>query len=420
MKKKITILSTLVALVISGFAVEMDSTKTKGQLFPNYQVSFIYPMGTNGYESKDMKVMYSLNLIGGVVGGVDGLELGGLFNAVNGKMNGLQASGFVNAVKDSVTGVQLSGYVNANNSFTKGAQFAGFTNVNGGNFAGIQGSGFLNYNHKSTDGIQLAGFSNITFDTLRGVQSAGFCNYTKYTKSYSSQLAGFCNIALDTIKGIQAAGFGNFTKGSLKGAQLAGFGNFSSGEVDGIQAAGFINLASKVKGTQIGFLNMADSVDGVSIGFLSIIKNGYNYIEIEGNESFYSSLNLKLGTEKFYNILSIGAKPTKGNLTWGWGYGAGTNIKLGEKTAVSFDFSAHHINENEWFTKELNLLTKFSPALSYSFAKHLSIYVGPSLNVLIQNDNISTQNILPWNSYQWDDNHTNIYIYPGLRGGFRF
>lgn len=403
MKINKTILITI-ALTATIFSYCQDRKSTDSTRSTPFQISFLYPMSTNGYDSKDIKVNYSFNIIGGYVGEVDGVEFGGLFNAVNGEMKGFQAAGFTNIVKDNMQGVQLAGY----------------TNISLANMNGIQGSGFANVVKGNFEGIQLAGFTNIVTDTLIGVQAAGFSNYAYKTEKHFIQAAGFSNLVFDTCKGIQVAGFTNVVARDFEGSQIAGFGNICNGKIKGVQASGFINIAKKIQGTQIGFINIADSVDGVSIGFLSIVKNGYNHIEIEGNEIFYTNLNVKIGTEKFYNIISIGAKPIKNNLIWGFGYGAGTAINFTNKTSINIDASVYHVNDNEWFTDQVNLLTKLSPSINYKIKKHFTIYAGPSINALIQNDKITSQNIMPWNGYSWKENKTNIFIYPGLRCGMRF
>ena len=87
---------------------------------------------------------------------------------------------------------------------------------------------------------------------------------------------------------------------------------------------------------------------------------------------------------------------------------------------TNVDASVFHVNENEWFTDKLNLLAKVSPTISYQFTNKIGVYGGPTLNALIQNEDFSAENILPWNGYQWNDNDTKINIYPGFSAGVRF
>ncbi|RZM21055.1 MAG: hypothetical protein EOO88_34405 [Pedobacter sp.] len=87
---------------------------------------------------------FSLNVIGGYTAGVDGLELGGLFNInrrntkylqlagvfnlVGGNMSGLQIAGVSNQVLDTVKGVQIAGFINKAESQVSGLQIAALTN----------------------------------------------------------------------------------------------------------------------------------------------------------------------------------------------------------------------------------------------------------------------------------------------------
>ena len=131
-------------------------------------------------------------------------------------------------------------------------------------------------------------------------------------------------------------------------------------------------------------------------------------------------LNVKLGTERFYNIISLGVTPKKDVLNWGWGYGVGTLINISDKLQFNLDASAYHINENEWFTEKLNLLAKVSPTITYKFGNNFAIYGGPTINALIQNEDFTADQLLLWDGYQWDDNTTQVNIFPGFNAGIRF
>jgi len=152
----------------------------------DWQFTFIPPMATNGKLSPLVKNKYSLNLLAGYNGGVQGLEIGGMVNLVRKNMNGVQIAGFGNAVGGECHGVQI----------------AGFFNHNLGAMNGTQISGFYNYNSSKTKGLQIAGFTNYAKE-LEGVQIAGFLNRAKTLKGFQ---LGIINIA-DTLNG---ASFGLF------------------------------------------------------------------------------------------------------------------------------------------------------------------------------------------------------------------
>ena len=107
----------------------------------NAQLSLLPFLGTNGRMSGQVMNKFSLNLIGGYTAGLNGFELGtvfnidkrdvrsiqmaGLLNLVGGKMSGVQIAGYQNICKDTVRGLQISGVFN-NARFLKGVQIGLF------------------------------------------------------------------------------------------------------------------------------------------------------------------------------------------------------------------------------------------------------------------------------------------------------
>jgi hypothetical protein len=109
----------------------------------NAQLSLLPFLGTNGRITGQVMNKFSLNLIGGYTAGLNGFELGtvfnidkrdvrsvqvaGLLNLVGGKMSGVQIAGYENICKDTVRGLQISGVFNSAR-FLKGVQI-GLYNV---------------------------------------------------------------------------------------------------------------------------------------------------------------------------------------------------------------------------------------------------------------------------------------------------
>ncbi|MBK8505609.1 MAG: hypothetical protein IPL46_27465 [Saprospiraceae bacterium] len=100
---------------------------------------------------------FSLNIIAGHTGGVEGLELGGFVNTVKKDVQGVQLAGFANFIGGNVEGIQLSGFTNFNKGIMRGLQIGGFSNIN------VQ-----------ADAVQLAGAFNLNRRISRGYQVAGF------------------------------------------------------------------------------------------------------------------------------------------------------------------------------------------------------------------------------------------------------
>ena len=125
------------------------------------QISILPRVGTNAKKSEDIVNHVSVNLFWGSNGGVDGLEVGGLFNSLKQDMKGVQVAGLGNHVNENVTGTQA----------------AGLFNVTRGKAEGVQASGIFNYAKKAT-AIQVAGIFNVAdecFSRYTGCAYYEFC-----------------------------------------------------------------------------------------------------------------------------------------------------------------------------------------------------------------------------------------------------
>ena len=272
-------------------------------------------------------------------------------------------------------------------------------------------------------GLEFGGFANGIRYNASGLQFAGFGNFVGRDVN-GGQFAGFINVAGKDVRAIQASGFMNIAGGKLQGGQFAGFLNIAR-QASGIQASGFLNVAGTLKGVQLGIVNFADSVSGgIPIGLFSFVrKGGFRALEFETNDVFRGSAIVKLGVPRFYNIIAVGVNPLGDEMTWGYGYGIGSQIlKIGPVSA-NLDAVSYHINQGEWWTDDLNLLNRVSGNVTFKLSKFLSIYGGLAVNVLV-----SEYDDLPGNSpsifgsrmfYEYDNGRTHVAIYPGFQAGIR-
>ncbi|MFA6484079.1 MAG: hypothetical protein WCW62_15980 [Bacteroidales bacterium] len=312
-----------------------------------FHLSFITPLGTNGLQSWNTTNLISVNLFAGFSGGLKGVEFGGFANALKGDMNG----------------------------------------------------------------VQVAGFCNNTFGKANGMEIAGYWNFNK-EKVTGGQLSGFANVALDTVDGIQGSGFANVTVGDMKGVQATGFANVTTGYQQGVQVAGFFNYAKKLRGVQVGVVNVADTVErGIPIGFLSFVRNGYKVIQVGGNETLFGEVSFKTGVRQFYNILSVGASARAGSVKWGYGYGIGTLIAVGQRMDLSIEAVSYQINEDAWYTYRMNMLNRLNLALSYNITRNIGVYAGGSWNVLVSGNEITSEHPHHWTN--------EVSMYPGFNAGLR-
>jgi hypothetical protein len=321
----------------------------------------VTPLGTNGLESGRIVNHASFNLLAGYAAGLDGVEF----------------AGFANVEKDFVRGVQFAGFANVVGGDVTAGQFAGFANVSGGVARGAQFAGFLNLTGDSVLAAQFAGFANIANGSAKGAQFAGFANITKGS-ALGPQGAGFANIVKGSVGGPQFAGFLNTATGNVHGAQFAGFANVAGRDVRGAQVAGFVNVARKVRGVQIGVVNVADSVDGVQIGLFNFARHGYRRLELWGNEVMYANVAFKMGSKHFHNIFAVGGSADGEEYRWATGFGFGSEWNLTGRLLLNVDAIAWHVNENETWTEELNLLNQLRANLGFRLGKRTALFAGPT------------------------------------------
>lgn len=129
------------------------------------QVSFFYPLCTNGFEASSCANNLSISFIEGRSRSVNGLALAGCVNTVKADSRGLLVSGILNAVHGTMSGVQLAGLVNIAGTASRGIQLAGLVNV-ARDFSGLQLAGLINVADSSDFPI---GFINLIKNGEMGI-----------------------------------------------------------------------------------------------------------------------------------------------------------------------------------------------------------------------------------------------------------
>jgi hypothetical protein len=483
---KIIILVTgMIVGIISVYAETGDTTK----IYRKAQATFAHPIGTNGDEAPQVVNNFSFNLLYGISGGVNGAEIGllinnttgsvrgfqfgGIGNSVSGSINGFQATAIYNIGSGNITGVQFAGITNIIRNNMNGATVSGITNIISGDtkgfvFAGLgnnvagmsggfQGAGLYNLVEEGSNGAQFAGLSNINLKDTRGAYFAGLANIlngdskgaqfaglsnVNTGRMNGAQIAGLANVNIEDIEGAQIAGLANLAVETSqtqiaglanvvveesRGLQLAGLANVSPREHRGAQIAGLVNYTRRMNGFQLALVNVSDTVKrGVPIGFISIVARGYRRFEIDGNEVLYINASFKTGTTKFYNIFSIGYRPDGDKQHWGVTYGIGTMVPISTRFNFNVDLTATHLNEDEAWTKELNLLNRLKFNASYRITKRLEVFGGPSLNVAVsklrnaEGELIGSSIVPSYGFYDENVRGTNVKMYIGFNLGIRF
>jgi hypothetical protein len=291
------------------------------------QVSFTPGLSTHGKQSQHNVSNFSLNILGGRTGGVNGAEIGGLFNINTTYARGVQVAGIFN----------LTGYVE-----------------------GVQVAGIYNYVAGNVSGVQVGGINNMVKGSLNGIQVGGIYNHVN-----------------SNVKGIQVAGITNYAKATVNGLQISGIGNIGK-EVKGIQVGGIFNYAKKLRGLQIGLINVAKESSGYSIGLLNFVPNGYHKLVLSTNEVFPTNAAYKSGNSKLYSIILGGASTGNNAKAYSFGFGFGKELAITNMFSINPEISSQYVYLGSF--KDYNSLNRINLDFHVKFGKHLSVFAGPAVS----------------------------------------
>lgn len=373
-----------------------------------YQMSLVPGISTNGKLNGQVVNNISLNVLGGYSAGVNGVEVGGLFNIakkevkyvqIAGLLNidganvrGVQIAGITNTVLDTMNGVQIGGIGNFVKRNAKGWQVGGIFNTTGGRFEGFQLSGFANYAGKEFKGLQGTGNYNVAIGSFKGAQVGGWGNFAKGNTS-GVQLAGNVNVNWKDMVGAQLSGILNFNGGNIKGAQIAGILNVNGQTTNGVQISSIFNYTKRLRGVQIGLLNIADTSDGYSIGLINIIYKGYHKLSIYANEVLPFNGAFKTGNSKLYSILLAGVSAGYDNdtidKTWSFGYGIGREFSFTRKWGMNTELTTQHFYMGDW--NHVNLLSRVNIHAHFKINKFISLFAGPAYSFYYSDQTVKNE-----------------------------
>lgn len=327
------------------------------------QVSFIPTWGIGSDLSTNglMINRFSFNVLGGYAKGVDGFELGGIFNIDKQNVNGFQLAGIGNLVGGTTSGLQIGGISNIVGNNTNGVQIGGINNFVRGHFNGVQISGISNVVTKGFDGFQLAGINNFVRTSSRGLQ-----------------ISGINNVVMDTLYGGQIAGIGNWARRGVNRCQISGIVNLAHIN-SGTQLTGIYNHCKVNNGIQIGLINSSISGTGASLGLVSYCKEGYRSTEFSANEVTPIQINFKTGVNKLYNIYSLGAHVID-RPRYVVGLGLGTKWHAGKFFSVSNELISYLVQFENFNSFQGNQLYRYQLTFDFRFAKWFTFFAGSSAN----------------------------------------
>lgn len=357
-----------------------------------FQTSFLPGLSSHGLMSSRVVNKASLNIIGGYTAGVDGAELGGVFNLTFGKVKSFQAAGVFNIVGGNVEAVQLAGVFNYDKNNVKGFQAAGVWNGVNGTVETAQFAGVANYVKKDVRGFQAAGVANTVGGNFIGFQASGVANGVN----------GFLN-------GIQIAGVSNVIRQNARGMQIAGVANVALKGIGGTQISAVFNYAKKINGLQIGLVNLADSSLGTSIGLLNLSKNGYKKISFFANEVVKSNVALKTGNANLYTLLIAGKNFSDTANVETAGIGFGHDFVFNKRIAIQAELTVQYLYLGNF--DYTNILTRVQSNIEVQLFKGLAVFGGPSYSIYNSDAPMGSsakgyrQNIVPAKHHRFGDHN---------------
>ncbi|WP_426326245.1 STN and carboxypeptidase regulatory-like domain-containing protein [Pedobacter sp. R-06] len=346
-----------------------------------FQFSLIPGLNSHGSLSGQVVNKFSLNVIGAYSAGVDGGEIGFVFNINKSNVQYFQFGGAFNLVGGNVKGVQVAGLFNDVKGGAEALQVATGFNRIGKNFSGVQVGGIGNSIKNNFNGAQFSVGINVIGDTLKGIQVGAFNLVNKETKGVQIGVGG--NIVNGRTSGIQIGGIANIAKES-SGINLAVLTNFTSLTASGLQI-GAINYAKNLKGAQVGILNVSNENDGYSIGLINVALKGYHKFSFSTNESTNFNVAYKGGSKHLYNMLMFGTNKKSAEKIYTGGLGFGKEMKLFKSISLNPEISSQYVYQGTW--DYLNLLNKFELPINIRLNKWLAIQGGPSVNIYYTKQN---------------------------------
>ncbi|MCF7833053.1 MAG: hypothetical protein K9N05_05715 [Candidatus Marinimicrobia bacterium] len=369
MKRKLLIAMMIVLMLCTGLLFAHEEKLR----FRPFQLSFGYPLGTNGLNAFQYTNGFSFNMLYGMNGGLDGVEIGSVFNYIHHNANGVQIAGVFNMVRQQSNGIFISGATNLHLSSVKGASISGALNLSAGH----------------SDGLFIAGGTNIHLRTMDGVS-----------------IAGGLNITFGDAEGFTVAPVNLFFK-----------------EYSGVQI-GVVNYVGALDGLQIGVVNyVGKDIDALPIGLISVVKDGYYELEFTSNELATLNASYKMGVEKFYNTFNVGYSKYQDRPIFRYGIGAGTSRPVGYKQSVSIEINSDQIiNSWKWNTG-LSLLSKLSLDYRLRLGEKFALVAGLSYNALVTSEKVDGEYgtiPIPKTVYEKEWTSSKMFMWFGFKAGFSY
>lgn len=332
---------------------------------------FVPYLGTSMRDGTRVERKLSFNLIGGITGGVRGIELGGVFNIDRHSLCGAQFAGTFNFVGGDAAGAQFSA-VNIVGGTFLGAQF-GQVNVVGSDLMGPQ-FGLLNLAGGRTSGAQL-GLTNISVHGLGGAQ------------------LGLLNVDI----------------GRTHGAQL-----------------GLVNVTTeRVEGAMVGLVNVAQDANA-AVGLVNVIWNGRAQLDAWGTDGGLLMVGATQGARFTHNIYGIGIRPMGDLPAFATTLGIGVRVYSSSSLTVDIDALSYGIMRKNPDVSRIDFASihQLRVPVSLSPVKGIWFFVAPSVSVstVERDSHLWQEKLALFGSQRLSsaDADVTVRIWPGASVGARF
>jgi hypothetical protein len=228
----------------------------------------------------------------------------------------------------------------------------------------------------AVEGFDLSIGANIVEQDVRGLQLTAGVNVVGGDAG-GVQIAAGANIVRGAARGVQIAAGPNIAD-EMSGLQLSVIN--IGGTVNGAQI-GVVNIGGTVKGAQIGVVNVAKDLQGVGVGVINYSHTGIRAIELYTTESVPLNLGFKLGSRHIYTAWSAGIEPGQVDYIATSGAIGGRIGTDGPHVDVDLGVTNHMFLPGG---KSQTLITHLRANAGLPIKGRLTIYGGPSVNLLVQ------------------------------------
>ena len=151
----------------------------------------------------------------------------------------------------------------------------------------------------------------------------------------------------------------------------------------------------------------------------------FNQFELSVSEGFNFLASEKIGGKKLYGIMAIGTQCFSEDYKWGFGAGVGTQLFEKENLTSNLELMSYQINEKEIWTNSYNGLQQLKLSFSKNLSNRLSVFAGPSFNLLVTRNKIEYVNpfdstFAPYEIFKSTGDKSTLRGWIGLTVGLRF